>query len=345
MFYKKKDHRKSGGGLGGIIRLFLSLIILVILGFGLYRAYKTFSGFDPLGVDPKSAAKSLVNPDKIYELVTGLLTISPSKSLDKAKEILSDNNSAQNISNSHVNTSENLKFKIGVVADSHIDTQGLAKALAQLKQANVKFVVGIGDFSDVGTVAELQNTKTEFDKSGLTYYVTPGDHDLWDSRNKNENPYQNFTDVFQTSTYKSFSFEDIRFIIVYNTDNYLGLDGVQLKWIDDEMQRLDTENPKLSFVFAGTPLFHPSSDHVMGKTNAKLKNQADHLASIFKKHGVAEVFAGDAHFFSRYKEPTDDLPMTSVGAVTSVRNPQAPRYSIIDIFDDGSYNVEDLEIK
>lgn len=137
----------------------------------------------------------------------------------------------------------------------------------------------------------------------------------------------------------------MRYILIYNSDNYLGLDEVQLKWLEDELQRQEQNPSKLVFAITDLPIFHPSSDHVMGKTNEKLKNQADHLASIFKKHGVDEVFSADTHFFSQYKDPTNDLKMTTVGAVTSDRNPQTPRFVLVDIYEEGSYNIKSVEIK
>ncbi|KKQ14068.1 MAG: hypothetical protein US28_C0040G0009 [Candidatus Daviesbacteria bacterium GW2011_GWA1_36_8] len=77
----------------------------------------------------------------------------------------------------------------------------------------------------------------------------------------------------------------------------------------------------------------------MGKVTPKLKNQADHLIDIFKKGGVEEVFSADTHFYSRYQEPKSMLNMTTVGAVTSDRNPQTPRFAIVEVYTDGSYNV------
>ncbi len=133
--------------------------------------------------------------------------------------------------------------------------------------------------------------------------------------------------------------------MIYNSDNYLGLDGVQLKWIEDELIRAQTDQPELIFVFAPTPLFHPSSDHVMGKVTPKLSEQAKHLITMFKKNGVDLVFSADTHFFSKFTEPENDLDMITVGAVTSEKNAQAPRYALVEIREDGSYNTRETEIK
>lgn len=342
-FRKRKDYRRSW--IPRIFRLFLSLVVLSILAIGVVQAYRNFSGFGSLKITPQSLA-SLLTSESAYQVITGLLTLNPSQSIDSAKKLISNSSTLENQNRSNTSTSgSELSFKFAVVSDSHLDTQNLSKALIMAKTLGAKFVIGLGDFSDVGTVDQLKASKEKFDQAGITYYVIPGDHDLWDSRDKGFAPTTNFTDVFATPPYQSFSYQNVRIIMIYNSDNYLGLDELQLKWIDDTLFLIDQEKPSVTFAFASIPLFHPSSDHVMGKTNSKLKNQGEHLSSIFKKHGVSEVLAGDTHSFSRYTDPSTDLNMTSVGAVTSVRNPQAPRFAIIDIYKDGSYNIEDLEIK
>lgn len=342
MFFKKhSEHKKKGGGILGIFRLLLSLAMFALLGVGALVAFKAFSGYDPLKVSPESLFKNLATSDGAYKLITGLLSADAPKSIDDVKKILKGEGA---VPGRGPTSNAPLKFRFAVIADSHKDTENLKRALEQARTQDSKFVIGIGDFSDVGTEDELKATKQQFDIVGLPYYVTSGDHDLWESRDKKNPPEQNFKHIFG-NVYQAFSYQDVRLILMYNSDNYFGLDGLQLKWIEDEIERLKTENPKLSFVFASTPLFHPSSDHIMGKENDKLKNQSDHLTSLFFKGGVDEVIFADTHFFSRYQEPKIGLRMTTVGAVTSVRNPQSPRFALIDVFEDGSYNIREVEIK
>jgi hypothetical protein len=345
--FRHSDARRKSGGVPNIFRLFLSLIIMGILGIGLFQAYRSFSGVDPLELSPKSLANNLLSSQKVYDLVTGLLTVNPSVSLDRAKGILKDPNTIPTGTGADSDNTKTptapLAFKFAIITDSHSDNDSLRKALTQAKRADSKFVIGLGDWTNVGTLDELKAAKNEFDKAGLPYYLTAGDHDLWDARDKKLTAQQNFMDVFGPP-YQSFSYQNLRAIIIFDADNYLGLDGVQLQWIESELAKAQEEG-KLTLIFTSTPFAHPSSDHVLGRVNEKLKNQAEHLTSISKKSGVAEIFAGDTHMYSRYTEPTNNLKMTTVGAVTSLRNPQAPRFVIVDIYQDGSYTVEDTEIK
>lgn len=316
---------------------------MIVLGLGLLQAYKSFSGYDPISLSPQQTLKSLLTSEGAYNFVTGLLTFDPKNSLSNAKSVLQEgtfqaNQTEEKPSNAAV------VYSFAVVADSHLDYSNLTKALAQAKSKGAQFVIGMGDLTDVGTRDELSKTKAIYDNSGLPYYSSPGDHDMWDSRNQKKDASQNFVDVFGPS-YQAFTYKNTRFILINNADNYLGIDSTQLQWIEDELKNIDQTSIQQIFVVADIPLFHPSSDHVMGKTEPKLKNQADHLLSIFARAGVKQIFSADTHMYSSYKEPTNNLPIMTVGAVTSDRNPQTPRFVMVDVKEDGSYNTDQVEIK
>lgn len=345
MFRKHTDHQKRGGNsFVSLCRLLISLIIFGVLAVGLYQAYKSFSGVDILTLNPKGMMKSYFESEAAARLVSDILTFNPGLISRDIKTLLEEEGAEDGLNTEPVPSSSPLMFKFAVLADPHLDTVNLSKALQQAKNSGVKLIIGIGDFSDVGTMEELRAAKLQFDAAGLPYYVIPGDHDLWDSRNKKLAPLTNFKEVFGVS-YKSFSYNQVRFILLDNSDNYLGVDKLQFKWIDDELLRAKAEAPKLTLAFSSIPLYHPSSDHIMGKEEAKLRGQAEHLLAALKKNGVAELFAADIHFFSRYTDPVNNLKMTTVGAVTSVRNPQAPRFVMVDVYQDGGYNVMDTEVR
>lgn len=336
MFFRHREHNNSPlGPLFTLFRLLLSLTMMGVLMLLVYTAYRGFSGLDPVKLSPQAIFQNILASESLYNLLSSLLTTSPGESLNKAKEVLNNGGSG---------SSKELKFKFAIVADSHDDNHNLSKALNTAKSEGVKFIIGLGDYSDVGTIDQLKAAKLQFDGISVPYYLTAGDHDLWDSRDKGNPPIKNFTEVFG-SPYQSFAFENLRIILFYNSDNYLGVDSVQREWIEDELTRAEEGGYDLVFAMTGIPLYHPSSDHVMGKTEPKLKTQAEHFTKLFKDSGVSEVFAADAHLFARYEEPKSKLKMTSVGAITVERNLQSPRFVIIDIFEDGSYNVRDIEIK
>jgi hypothetical protein len=342
MFFKSDHRKKSSNPVLSIFRLFLSLIIMAVLGIGLLQAYRAFSGYDPMSMSPKATFESLMASDSLYDGIISLLSFSPQNPL-KPDQVLQGIPGIPDTQD-QVDPNAQITFKFAILGDSHTDTQNLEKALNQAKNLGVSFIVMMGDLSDVGTIEELTASKNKLETLGIPYYVGAGDHDLWDSRDKGNSAETNFKTIFGTP-YQSISYDNVRLLLIYNSDNYLGLDGVQLKWIEDELERTKTDAPKRIFVFAPTPLYHPSSDHVMGKVSPKLKSQAEHLISIFKKAGVDQVFSADTHFYSTFVEPTNELKMTTVGALTSEKNAQTPRFSLVEVYSDGNYRVVETEVK
>lgn len=340
MFFKKKEEgsrKKRGLGLPFVLlRMCLSLTMLALLGLMVYQAYKHFSGVDPLQVDPKTAIFSLITSQEGSDFAKKLLTLD-------IKDIKQGAQEALPVATPSFTPTAPLLFRFAIVADTHNDNANLARALVQAKAEGAKFVIGLGDYSDVGTLEELQNTKKIFDGGGLPYYVTVGDHDLWDCRNRHQPAACNFNQVFGPA-YQSFVYSDVRFVLVFDSDNYDGIDEAQMGWLRDQLSHVKASKPKLFLAFMQEPLYHPSSDHRMGKTTPALGEQAKQVVEMLKEAGVAEIFAGDTHFFTQYSDPVSGVKMTTVGAVTETRNVQKPRFALVDVYEDGKYNIQDANI-
>lgn len=350
MFKKRHGGRRSPNILFVIFRLCLSLTIFSVLLFGVYSAYKNFSGIDPLKVEPKTLLATFLSSDEAIKVVDKVLGFKI-PGIDKGSIPLVDKNQTipADIKKEVTQSSADTKvadFSFMLVADSHNDNDYLRRAISQANRSNkkIEFIIGLGDYTDVGTVGEMQRAKKEFDEGGLRYFLVPGDHDLWDSRNRQALPTQNFQQVFGP-TFQSFDFKGFKFILVDNSDNYLGLGQAQMDWLTTLLRQSKESNSSKTFVFLQEPLYHPSSDHVMGKVEDKLKVQASDLKKMFKESGVMEVFAGDLHYFTRYQDPDTGLKMTTVGALTSQRNTQAPRFAIVTVYTDVSYDIEDVEVR
>ncbi|MBI2330007.1 metallophosphoesterase [Candidatus Daviesbacteria bacterium] len=320
--------------------------MFTVLMLGIYAAYKQFSGLDPLKLDPLAVFNNVIaarTPKQFTDALSSLKI--DSKILGKSIQL--SNPSSQPL------PSQPPFFRFLLIADSHSDNYNLQKAINQAKQdyPDIKFVIGLGDYSKVGTTLQLQEAKEVLDTSSLRYFLVPGDHDLWDCRDKNLPPTNCFKQVFGPN-YQTFTFENFKFLMLDNSDDYLGFDDTQLQWIESELEKAKEESIKGIFVFLHEPLFHPSSDHVMGKVEKNLpagrqglKTQARNLEFVFKDAGVKKVFSGDTHYSSEYKEPVTGLDMVTIGAVTIERNPQAPRFAVVSVSEDGLTKVEDIEIK
>ena len=337
MFRKHKKHERRHSNLAFVIfRSLLSLIIFAVLLAGIYSAFKQFSGFDIVKVNVLQ--RDILG--LIASFIPSNITLPPQ--LEKLKEVApiidTKEGDAEGLTTKN-NTS--LSFKFMLVADSHNDNENLKKALAENK---VEFVIGLGDYTDIGSIDELKAAKKTFDNAGLRYFITSGDHDQWESRNEEKDPTTNFSQVFGRP-YQSFSYKNARFLLIDNSDNYLGLGENQLNWLRDEIKRINTEGPGVVLAFAHEPLYHPSSTRMMGKVTYRLMDEAKEITKMLNDAGVQEVFAGDIHYFTEYNEPETGMSMTTVGALTAERNAQTPRYVVVSVFEDGSIEVEDVEVR
>lgn len=362
MFGKRSDNRRHAAPLPfTIFRLLISLVLFLILGIAIIQAFKYFSGTtlenDPFTKainefpsNPKAAVVGLLTSEETANVIAGILSFNPSKDF----KLPLQNQTTEKTQNAALPLPANGSplFKFAIVADSHNNNEGLTKALAQAKALGVKFVIGLGDFSDVGTVKELTDAKQVFDGSTLPYYVIPGDHDLWDARDKGKLAVSNFSEVFGMP-YQAFSDSGIRFILTFNSDNYNGMDDLQQSWLKAELEKKAGNQTKAIYIFLHEPLVHPTSDQVMGSArksdprtsaNPKIQNQAKELLDLFNKAKVGGIFAGDIHAYTTYIDMATNINMVTVGALTKERNTEAPRFAVVDVYDTGSYNISDIEL-
>lgn len=344
MFGRKHHQKRSTNIVIVIFRLLLSIVMFIVLLAGVYTAYKKFSGFDPLQLDPLAILNSVL-AGKIPSNLTSFKL--DSKILGRTIATNSPSEDEPVVESSSEPVSGNFLFRFLVVTDSHNDNESLTRVIAQAKAGypDLKFIIGLGDYTEVGTIEELKKAKAVFDGSALRYFLIPGDHDLWDCRNRGLVPVACFEEVFGSS-YQSFTFNNFEILLLNNSDNYKGLGEEQKQWIEAELEKTKEDPPRGGvLVFLHEPLFHSSSDRMMGKTEVSIKQQAKDLTFQLKEAGVKKVFAGDTHLFSQYSEPVTDLAMVTIGAVSIERNPQPPRFAIVSVMDNGEIGVEDVEIK
>lgn len=227
-------------------------------------------------------------------------------------------------------------LRVALVADSHNENELLARALKQAQGKGINFVIGLGDYTNLGTIEELNAAKAKFDQSELEYFAGAGDRDGWESRNRGV---ENFAEVFGKAT-RVFRRNGVHFVILDNSDIYKGIS-------DDDWEMLGGGRtlPGLTFVFAHKTPFHPESSHVMGEDSPQVAEQASRLIKLIEKDDVDGFFSGDLHFFAQFNSPGQSVKITTIGAVARERNFQGPRFAILTVFEDYSWEVEDAEIR
>lgn len=231
-------------------------------------------------------------------------------------------------------------LRFALVSDSEGENELLEKALAQAEGAGINFVIGLGDWTNVGTMETLTSAKKVFDNSKLEYFMTAGDHDLWDSRNEGKAPPFNFNQVFGDAS-RLIERNGIQIVLLDNSDIYKGIDSGSWSLVTGSLSK----PAKLHFVMVHKTPFHPESRHVMGSENAQVADQANQFMQLLEERKVDGFFSGDLHFFAQFKSPSEAVKITTVGAVASEKNFQGPRFAIVTVWEDYSWEVEDVEIR
>jgi predicted phosphodiesterase len=232
-----------------------------------------------------------------------------------------------------------VKTKFAILSDTHSDSENTRRALTQAKRLGAKFIMNTGDLTTVGSISELSEAKEDFDSSGLEYFVVPGDHDLYNSAGTD-----NFRQVFGPNYYVT-SKDGIRFISLDTSDTSVGINDNQLTWLEQEF---NTSTSEPTFVMMHLPVYHPTSPRTIwekGGNNEVVKQHAEKVIDLFKGRGVLATFSGDHHFSSDYTESESGVKMYIVGAVTRERNLQKPRFALVTVFDDNSFEVEEVVIE
>ena len=231
-------------------------------------------------------------------------------------------------------------LRFALISDSQGENDLLKKALTQAEGKGINFVIGLGDWSTVGTQEQLSVVKQVFDSSKLEYYVTAGDHDLWDSRNQEEDPLSNFNQTFGSAQHL-IEKNGIQIVILDNSDIYKGIPSNSWELLFESLKK----DVKLRFVMAHKTPFHPDSAHIMGQDAKNVKAQAENLLAILEEGQISGFFSGDMHFFAQFKTPKQAVKITTIGAVSSQKNFQGPRFGIVTVYDDYSWKTEDVEIR
>lgn len=247
-----------------------------------------------------------------------------------------------------------LKLEVAIIADVQEDVASLVRSLEKIKERNINKVIVIGDLTNYGEISDLQDIKQALDDSGVIYYVLPGDHDLAASLNSD-----NFIKVFGKTNYV-IDMDGYNFLFLDNSANYTALGPSVISWFVDEITTAD-------FVFLSQPLYveglnPPFNKMYMGSTRdvpsddlkdrqLRVKEQRDILLDNLQSSAVSAVFGADHHKSSKIIDSIrSTLEHYTLGAIASEVNDlpqrllQSSRFSILNIYEDDSYEVEEVLI-
>jgi predicted phosphodiesterase len=235
-------------------------------------------------------------------------------------------------------------FSIAFFSDSHVSTSNLGKAINEINRTNVKYVFGLGDYSNVGTDKELKASSDQINRLTSKFYILPGDHDLWNGRDKSTDPLSFFDQYFEKNP-TSFKDGDIEFIFIDNSDLYNGVPGAELERIINTIQ---TSTSSTIIILSHKAIKHPLTIHTMGyiddEQNELVYSQAERLDQVIKSVRNKNIYLvhGDLHSFGQYS--VDNITSFGIGALTEDKNFQQPRYAIGVIDKSGKLHMQDRPI-
>lgn len=254
------------------------------------------------------------------------------------------------------NTDRKVLLHICVLADIHQDTENLSKALNKSRDLGcAKFFI-IGDLTNYGDVASFEGVKSSLDIFGTEFYAIPGDHDLAQSVSVD-----NFIKVFGAN-YQLVDILGVKFLMIDNSANYTLMDSKEIAWLDLNIEGADYIflsqplyveglNPPFDQIYMGSSRTPPTDQVLIDKQQA-VKEQGKFLLNLIEQtNSVKAVFAGEHHRSSELTDPVRlGLKHHVIGAVSSTVDTypqsviQTSRFSLLKIFEDKTYSIEDVTI-
>lgn len=241
------------------------------------------------------------------------------------------------------------QLTLAVIGDPEGDLNNLKKALIKIKEKGLTTVVLVGDLTQTGLPEQLEAVKQILIQSGLTYYLIPGNHDLWYGRKtcqEKKGINCTNTDTFKEYFGESYSkkiITDHNLLLLDDSDEWLGMGQKQLDWLSQQLNNLTIKQ----LVFLHIPLYHPESEYAMGYQNKELKKQATEVLEILCQHPPLALFYGHLHHTNQYEYSctnTQKLKMIDVGSINSERNWQTPRFMVVKISQDNNFELEEVEV-
>jgi len=352
MFKKKRRYRKKK--VSFIQRFFRSIIAVVILSafiLGISLLVKEIAGLDPYGV--VELASPILDP--VLEKV-GISTeeagqvagsfaerilktsIAPSESY---KEDLGGISGGDIGDNDSLSTSRTVVFKASVMGDSGNDNVALKNAIGLAQSVGSNRIFYLGDYTEFGVKERLTDAKSVMDASNVMYYSLPGDRDA--DINANPSNYENYYNVFGQPRV-SVSISDIKFALLNNSANHTLIDSDTLGQFYNELKDAD-------YVMMSQPLYHPldsilkpTMGEIRGEVDQDVKDQADEILKKIRESNVKAIVSGDQHSFDRQEDPErESLTHVYIGPVSKDRADRGiSSITLLNVYDDGSYSVEEI---
>jgi len=191
-------------------------------------------------------------------------------------------------------------FSFAVMGDNKNSFKIFSKILKDVDNNHYTFAIDVGDLVYDGEKAKYRIFYNMIKNEQTPFLVAIGNHDI------REAGAENYFDIFG-KFYYSFDYGNSLFIVLDDA-NETRIDAVQMKWLEEQLQR----NEQHKFVFLHVPAFDPRPD-----TNHSLsdKQNAQEFINLMEKYKVDAVFASHIHaYFDEVKNNVDYIITGGAGS-------------------------------
>jgi hypothetical protein len=226
------------------------------------------------------------------------------------------------------------QFSMVVLGDRTGDAREdvFEQILKEVKVLKPDLLMNVGDLIE-GYTDNKDSLKAEWDTitrllgtTGVSYHLTPGNHDITDSLSE-----LYFLTRFGLPFY-SFNYGDCHFTVIDNTrwDSAGAMPDRELWWLQQDLQ--SARNARLGFVFMHRSYWNA----------ARRKGTTERLHELFKANGVDYVFSGHDHYYCR--TVWDGITYTQLG-------PSGSRYKVYEQEERGAFqsyllvNIADATVR
>ena len=216
------------------------------------------------------------------------------------------------------------------------ETENFEQAVAAAAALDPAFVVMCGDlvnsWGHEGQAAEFLRIRGQLG-GDVPFYVMPGNHDVGNRPTSESLAW--YRETFGPDWY-SFEHEGFHGIVL-NSSLFTAPDKVrdeaaaQMRWLEEELARVRSAEPKHIAVFMHFPLFLESAEESGGYFTVPVDARRT-LLSLFERYGVRTVFAG--HYHRNAYGRAGNIEMITTGAVGRPLGDGVSGFRLVDVFSD-----------
>jgi len=173
-------------------------------------------------------------------------------------------------------------FSFAIMGDNKNSFKIFSKILKDIDNDHYNFAIDVGDLVFGGEKEKYRTFYNMIKNEKTPFLVAVGNHDI------RESGAENYFDIFG-KFYYSFNFGNSLFIILDDA-NEERIDAVQMKWLEEQLQR----NYQHKFVFLHVPPFdpRPETDHSLSN-----RQNAEEFMNLMEKYKPDVIFASHIHAY------------------------------------------------